>query len=380
MNTSAPKIISKYKIIKEIGKGAMGTVFLGIDESIDRYVAIKTISIGSKSQDLNEEYAQRFVLEAKALAKCTHPNIVTILEFGQEENMAFMVLEYINGPDLSQVILNKKGMSLMLALSFFTQLLKALNASHKSHIIHRDIKPENVLILNKRQIKLTDFGIAKSNNSDNLTQIGMTIGTPKYMAPEQLFSHEEIGPYTDIYSLFVLFYEMLASINDQWKYDFVEMPTIPQMAKHNNFNPNTRVPSCMVNFIDKGLKTAILDRYQSVSEVIHDLKPLLEKFKNKNSKSLKEVNPTLNLTQNHKSIITNKNLELEIDSDKFNSIRNDLSEIIGPISDLVITKSLQKTTTKTDNKTKYDKLITSIAEHIDNTELKEEFLNTWREY
>jgi serine/threonine-protein kinase len=380
MKTFAPTSISKYKIIKEIGQGAMGTVYLGIDESIDRRVAIKTISIDSKNQDLNEEYAQRFVLEAKALAKCTHPNIVTILEFGKEAQMAFMVLEYIDGPDLSQVFKNKKGMSLMLALSFFTQLIKALNTSHKSQIIHRDIKPENVLIFNKKQVKLTDFGIAKVNNSEDLTQIGMTIGTPKYMAPEQLFSHEEIGPYTDIYSLFVLLYEMLACINDQWKYDFVEMPTIPQMAKHNNFNPHTKVPSCMVDFIDKGLKTSILDRYQSVAEVINDLKPILNKFKNINSENSKDTNPTLNLTQNHKSIITNKNLELEIDTEKFNAIRDDLSEIIGPMSDLVITKSLQKTSTKTDNKAKYDKLITSIAEHIDNTELKEEFLNKWREY
>jgi len=376
MKKNTPQSISQYKIIKEIGKGAMGTVFLGIDESIERYVAIKTISIDSKSETLNKEYLRRFVQEAKALAKCTHPNIVTILEFGKENNMAFMVLEYINGPDLSQILNSKKGISLMLVVSFFTQLLKALSAAHKSKIIHRDIKPENILITKKRQIKLTDFGIAKSDNNDSLTQIGMTIGTPKYMAPEQLFSNDEIGTYTDIYSLFVLLYEMLGHVNDQNKYDFISLPTIPQMAKHNNFNPNTKVPACMVNFIDKGLKTTILDRYQNVAEVVQDLKPMLVTFKKKNNDK-DEVSD--NLTQNNESIITNKNLELEIDESKFNGIREQLSEMIGPISDLVITKSLKTTASKSDNKLKYDKFILTISDHIDNSELKEMFINNWRE-
>ncbi|MFK8011377.1 MAG: serine/threonine-protein kinase [Marinicellaceae bacterium] len=376
MKTKTPQTISQYKIIRELGQGAMGKVFLGKDESIERYVAIKTISIGSNSQTINEEYSKRFVQEAKSLAKCTHPNIVTILEFGQEKNMAFMVLEYIDGADLSQILSNQKGLSLMLVLSFFTQLLNALNASHKSNIIHRDIKPENILITKKRQLKLTDFGIAKTDNKDNLTQIGMTIGTPKYMAPEQLFSNDEIGTYTDIYSLFVLFYEMLGSVKDQHKYDFIAMPTIPQMAKHNNFNPTTRVPSCMVDFIDKGLKTTILDRYQTVSEVVQDLKPLLKILKKDGGK--KQVESSSTLTQNNESIITNKSLDLEIDKETFNAIREQLSEMIGPISDLVITKSLQKTASKSDNKAKYDRFILSISEHIDNSDLKDKFINAWR--
>lgn len=380
MKSLVPKKISKYRILKVLGQGAMGKVYLGIDDSIDRKVAIKTISIDSNSHKLTEEYAQRFVDEAKSLAKCTHPNIVTILEFGQEKKAAFMVLEYIKGPNLSHVLNNKKGVSLMQALSFFTQLLKALNVAHKSHIIHRDIKPENVLITSKGMIKLTDFGIAKTSSNDHLTQVGMTLGTPKYMAPEQLFSNEKIGPYTDIYSLFVLLFEMLGVISDQKYFDFIKLPTIPQMAKHNNFNHNTKVPSCMVSFISKGLKTAVIDRFQSISEVIVELKPIINTIKNQKIKASDTTNPLLHLTQNTLSIITNENLELEIPEDKFNAIRYDLSSTIGPIADLIIIKCLQQTAIKTDYKTKFDKLITSLAEYIEDQDLKEDFLNKWREY
>ena len=380
MNPPVPKKISKYRIIKTLGQGAMGTVYLGIDDSIERYVAIKTVSIDTNSKKLFNEYAQRFVDEAKALAKCTHPNIVTILEFGQEKQMAFMVLEYVNGPDLSQIIAHTNGITLMQALSFLTQLLKALNTTHKHSIIHRDIKPENILILNKKTVKLTDFGIAKNTNKNHLTQIGMTLGTPKYMAPEQLFNNEEIGPYTDIYSLFVLFYEMLGVVKNKEFYNFVKLPTIPQMAKHNNFDRNTKVPLCMLKFIDKGLKTSIMDRYQTVTEVIMDLKPILIEIKSLNNHSDNSPDTKTTLTQNSSSIITNSSFELEIDEDKFNEIRYDLAKIIGPISDLIITKSLQKTAIKSDIKTKFDKLITSIAEHIEKNDLKENFLNKWREY
>lgn len=380
MNNSLPKKISKYRIDRILGQGAMGTVYLAIDESIERKVAIKTISIDSKSPELNKEYSERFVEEAKALAKCTHPNIVTILEFGHENNMAFMVLEYIDGPDLSQVLSQNKNITLLQAINFLTQLLKALNAAHNSQIIHRDIKPENILIAENRTLKLTDFGIAKTNKKDHLTQVGMTLGTPKYMAPEQLFSNEKIGPYTDIYSLFVLFFEILGKVKQEGKFDFVALPTLPQMAKHNNFDSNIKVPSCMLEFIDKGLKTSVVDRYQSISEVIQELKPVLSIIKKAQAQSSKQSNPTDTLTQNRKSIITNESLELEIDQEKFIQIRDDLSAIIGPISDLIITKSLQKTAIKSNNKTKYNKLISCLSEHIENSEIKDEFLNKWRQY
>lgn len=367
-----PKSISKYRIDGVLGQGAMGLVYLGFDESIERKVAIKTISINSKSQTLNNEYGQRFEQEAKALAKCTHPNIVTILEFGYIDNMAYMVLEYVSGTNLNDVIMQTKGMGLMQVMSYFTQLLKALHAAHSSGIIHRDIKPENVLLIDGKFIKLSDFGIAKSNLDDNLTHIGMTMGTPRYMAPEQLFGTDEIGPYTDIYCLFVLLYEMLGTVNNKSNYDFVHLNTLPQMAKHNKLNSQTMIPSSMMEFIDKGLKTSYLDRFQSVSEVVAELKPILNTLKHLRTHAV--IDDEKNKTQReHVSIISanHPKMSFELSSEEFEGLRKELTHIIGPMSDFVITDAMGKNSS-------YDQFIKHIADTIEHSALKEEFLDNWR--
>lgn len=374
MNDSIPKSISKYRIDGVLGQGAMGLVYFGFDESIERKVAIKTISISSKCETQKDEYRQRFEQEAKALAKCTHPNIVTILEFGHADNMAYMVLEYISGSNLNDIINQPKGMGLMQVMSYFTQLLKALHAAHSSNIIHRDIKPENVLLVKNKIIKLTDFGIAKSHLDDNLTQIGITMGTPRYMAPEQLFGTDEIGPYTDIYCLFVMLFEMLGTVRNRENYDFTRLKTLPQMAKHNKLNSNTMIPACMIDFIDKGLKTSYLDRYQTVVEVVNDLKSILQTLKNLRTNTSHSTGQN-NSQKQHASIISGNNFELdfELDSEQFESLRQDLSHIIGAMSDFIITDAMGKSRN-------YDQFVMHIAQSIEHNTLREEFVDKWRKF
>ncbi|MBL4774334.1 MAG: serine/threonine protein kinase [Alcanivoracaceae bacterium] len=379
MTAVIPKYISKYRIDGVLGQGAMGIVYLGFDESIERKVAIKTIAISSNNESLINEYTQRFEQEAKALAKCTHPNIVTILEFGHEDKLIYMVLEYISGMNLDQFIKQTKTMGLMQVLSYFTQLLKALHAAHRRGIIHRDIKPENVLMVNHKTIKLTDFGIAKLKLNDKLTQLGMTLGTPRYMAPEQLFGNDEIGEFTDIYSLFVLLYEMLGTVKNQEHYDFVKFKTLPQIAKHNKLNNCTMIPSCMLDFIDKGLKVSYLDRFQTITSVIDQLKPILNTL-NKIRSNITQDHDNYRQKNKQNSMISGSTIsgsslefELELNNDQFDQLREYLSELIGPMSDFIITDAIKH------NKN-YDDFIMSIAEKIAHNNARENFIDTWRKY
>ncbi|WP_395374771.1 serine/threonine protein kinase [Marinicella sp. W31] len=377
MTDARPERISKYRIDGVLGQGAMGIVYLGFDESIERKVAIKTISIDSKDEKMAAEYTQRFNEEAKALAKCTHPNIVTILEFGHDEEKAYIVMEFVDGLNLGQLLNRTKGLSLMRVMNYFTQLLKALHTAHAHNIVHRDIKPDNVLLVNNKTVKLTDFGIAKSTVNDGLTQIGMTVGTPRYMAPEQLYGSEDIGPHTDVYCLFVLLYEMLAHVHDGKHYNITKIPTIPQLAKHNKFDFNTMVPECMVEFISKGLKVAHVDRYASVAEVVKALKPILQTLKKlaenhqeQSESGTSAAQAVVSGISTQGTVITQPEDELVIDEDQFNAIRNDLSELMGPMADYMITQALKYSR-------QHNAFIHSLAEKIENDEARQQFAARW---
>ena len=381
MTNASPEKISKYRIDGVLGQGAMGIVYLGYDESIERKVAIKTISIDSKDEKMAAEYTERFNQEAKALAKCTHPNIVTILEFGHDEEKAYMVMEFVDGLNLGQLLARTKGLSLMRVMNYFTQLLKALHMAHSHNIIHRDIKPDNVLLVNNKTVKLTDFGIAKSTVNDGLTQVGMTVGTPRYMAPEQLYGSEDIGAHTDVYCLFVLLYEMLAHVKDGHHYNMTRVPTIPQLAKHNKFDASTMVPDCMVDFISTGLKVAHVDRYATVADVVKALKPILQTLK-KQAENIQEQSesgtsqvssmaPEMSSDiSSQGTVITQPDDELVIDEEQFNAIRNDLSELMGPMADYMITQALKFSR-------QHNEFIHSLAEKIENDEARQEFAARW---
>ena len=279
MTHQVPEQISKYRIKGVLGQGAMGIVYLGHDEQIDRQVAIKTIAAEAKSAAADADFVARFVQEAKLLAKCNHPNIVTILDFGQQGQMAYMVMEYIKGPSLKDLLKKQRKIPLLKVMSMFVQLLKALHVAHRNGIIHRDLKPENVLLESGKVLKLTDFGIAKSSENQNMTQIGVAVGTPRYMAPEQMFGTDEVGAYTDVYSLFVMLYELMGHVKAIEMYDGAVLPQLNQMAKHNQFNSKTLIPVVLHEFMLKGLSVGYKDRFTSVAEVVSALKPLMNALK-----------------------------------------------------------------------------------------------------
>ncbi len=199
--------IRDYKIIKKLGEGGMGTVYLARDEMLEREVAIKILDpILTK----DSQFTDRFRHEAKVQASLIHPNIVTLYNYFYEDNNYCMVMEYIDGVTLKQLITSVGPLPEQRAIWIFNQMLEAVGYAHKKGIIHRDIKPSNILITGDDTVKILDFGIAKILQDKGLTKTGTKMGTIYYMSPEQIKAVKDIDNRTDIYSLGVTFYEMLS--------------------------------------------------------------------------------------------------------------------------------------------------------------------------
>jgi TPR repeat protein/tRNA A-37 threonylcarbamoyl transferase component Bud32 len=201
--------LGRYLLRREIGRGAMGIVYEAYDEVLERVIALKTINAGMIDADERAATLERFSREAKAAARITHPNIVTIFDFGVVGDTAYIAMEMIEAPSLKQKLREMGRVELRDADRIVTQLLDALGAAHRGRIVHRDIKPSNIMVLQGGQIKVADFGIARIEASSTLTQTGTALGTPSYMAPEQLRGLPVDGR-ADLFSAGVVLYEMLS--------------------------------------------------------------------------------------------------------------------------------------------------------------------------
>ena len=201
-------VIPQIEILELLAKGGMGAVYKGRQKSLDRLVAVKILP----PDNHDAAFAERFTREARALAKLNHPNIVAIHDFGNANGLFYFVMEYVEGANLRH-LLKEKAFAAKDALAIVPQLCDALQFAHDEGIVHRDIKPENILIDKKGRVKIADFGLAKllghEHIDDNLTATHQVMGTIKYMAPEQMEGAKDIDHRADIYSLGVVFYELL---------------------------------------------------------------------------------------------------------------------------------------------------------------------------
>ena len=203
----AETLIGKYEIRRELGRGGMGVVYEGYDRDLTRSVAIKTLAAHLAQE---EEFVKRFVREARAIAQLSHPNIVTIHEIGAQGGAPFIVMEYVKGHALSQYIARTGRIETRRALEIARQVALALAEAHRCNIIHRDIKPANIMLTESGRVKVMDFGLAKICGAGaSLTAAGTALGTPLYMSPEQ-WKGVQVDARTDIYSLGVVLFEMLA--------------------------------------------------------------------------------------------------------------------------------------------------------------------------
>jgi serine/threonine protein kinase len=198
--------LGKYKIVEVLGKGAMGVVYKGFDPVIERHVALKTIRKELVDRDSSEIVA-RFKTEAQAGGRLTHPGIVAVYEYGEDELTAFIAMEYVSGRGLRDYFAKQERFGLQDMMSIMGQLLDALDYAHERGVVHRDIKPANLIITESGKLKIADFGIARLDNS-NLTQMGAVMGTPSHMSPEQ-FAGLPVDRRTDIFSAGVVLYELL---------------------------------------------------------------------------------------------------------------------------------------------------------------------------
>ena len=199
--------LGKYEIKRPLGRGAMGTVYEGWDPIIARRVAIKTVRLPDASDPETEEALARFRREAQAAGRLTHPNIVGVFDYGETSDLAYIVMEYVDGPPLKDLLDKHERFVLADIVRIMEDLLAGLQFSHERGVVHRDIKPANVMLTAAGQAKIADFGIARIESS-SMTQAGTVLGTPAYMSPEQ-FMGQVVDARTDIYSSGVLLYQLL---------------------------------------------------------------------------------------------------------------------------------------------------------------------------
>jgi len=200
--------IGRYKIVRELGRGAMGVVYHAIDPNIGRAVAIKTIQLGgSRPPDEQNRLRERLFREARSAGVLSHPGIVTIYDVEQQGDLAYIAMEYVDGPTLDQ-LLSEQPLAPERMCSLLGQTAVALDYAHQKGIVHRDIKPANVMIAADGTVKITDFGIAKVTASEQFTMTGSIVGTPHYMSPEQV-QGQPVDGRSDQFSLAVIAYEML---------------------------------------------------------------------------------------------------------------------------------------------------------------------------
>src|SRR3954463_14529951 len=259
-----PQKIGKYEIQGVLGKGGMGSVYRGFDTAISRAVAIKAITKALLGEEDLKHIMQRFRHEAQAVGRLVHPGIVQIYDYGEDHEVAYIVMELVNGKTLAQHLQQEVGYEIREVGEIIRQLLDGLGHAHAAGVIHRDVKPSNILINNDGRIKVSDFGIARIESSQ-LTQVGDVLGTPHYMAPEQ-FMGTDIGLQADLYSVGVIAYELLTG-----RKPFIgnSAAVMHQVLNKAPDNPSTLNPN-LSPLIDRVLQRALAkkrdDRFLSARE------------------------------------------------------------------------------------------------------------------
>jgi serine/threonine-protein kinase len=268
------KKIGKYAIESEIGRGAMGVVYKGLDPVINRHVAIKTISIRGTDSEGNELSA-RFKQEAQAAGRLNHPGIVSVYEYGEDGDLAFIAMELVEGHTLADLTRQQTPLSFEEVSNLIIKVLEALQYAHSNGVVHRDIKPSNIMRTDSGDVKITDFGIARIESSE-LTQTGTVMGTLGYMSPEQLMGRQ-VDYRSDIFSCGILFYELLTGESA-----FLGTNTASTMYKivHTELPPASKicptVPASFDPVLAKALAKNPKERFGSAQEFVQAIKAIIQ--------------------------------------------------------------------------------------------------------
>ena len=307
------KINDRYEIIKSIGEGGMANVYLAYDTILDRRVAIKVLR-GDLSND--EKFVRRFQREALSASSLSHPNIVEMYDVGEDNGIYYIVMEYIEGVTLKQLIKKRGALTLSEAIDIMLQITDGISQAHDSYIIHRDLKPQNIMIKEDGTIKITDFGIAMALNSTQLTQTNSVMGSVHYLPPEQA-SGKGSTIRSDIYSMGILFYEILTGSLPFKGENAVEIALkqmrdeIPSVRKKN-----PAIPQSVENVIIKATAKNPKNRYSDSKEMHADLLTVLNDDR-VNEPKIAFKYPEHEVDENTKTIsVVKKKTEEELKDDK----------------------------------------------------------------
>ena len=268
MLSKGQKINERYEILKSIGEGGMANVYLAHDTILDRDVAIKVLR-GDLEND--EKFIRRFQREAKSVSDLSHPNIVEVFDVGEEDGQHYIVMEYIDGKTLKQLVQKRGALTVPEVIDIMSQLTDGLGQAHDAYIIHRDIKPQNIMILDNGIIKITDFGIAMSMNATQLTQTNSVMGSVHYLPPEQA-GGKGATTKSDIYSAGILMYELLTG-SVPFKGDNAVEIALKQMKERipSIRKQNPLIPQSVENIVLKATAKNPKNRYDSIHQMHDDL-------------------------------------------------------------------------------------------------------------
>ncbi len=276
INKSGEKpILGRYRIEKVLGRGAMGTVYLGVDPKINRQVAIKTLDYSQIEPAELPDVKARFFREAEAAGKLSHPHIVTVYDVGEEADLAYMAMELLEGADLSQYCDKKERLAPQDILEIGAQIAGALEYAHLNGVVHRDIKPANIMLAKTGQVKVADFGVARVISSSR-TETGVVLGTPSYMSPEQV-AGKKVDGRSDLFSLGVVFYELLSGQKPFVADSLAALMYNISNAKYPDLESICPgLPQGFYQIVDKLLSKAVSRRYKSADLLQRDIFDLLE--------------------------------------------------------------------------------------------------------
>ncbi|MFC1891349.1 CHASE2 domain-containing serine/threonine-protein kinase [Thermodesulfobacteriota bacterium] len=281
--------VGRYAILGELGKGSMGIVYKAQDPKINRLVAIKTIRFSDEfDEDVIQEIKERFFREAEIAGQLSHPSIVTIHDVGEDRELTYMAMEFLEGEDLDKFIVKENLLPFRKVLDIVTRVAEALDFAHNAEVIHRDIKPANVMLLNSGQVKVTDFGIAKAISSSR-TKTGVILGTPNYMSPEQIMG-QKIDSKSDIFSLGVLFFQLITGelpFHGDNLSNLLYQITQVEHPSPKRFNP--KIPKICEQILNKALAKTPANRFNTAGEFAKIVKALGSKIDQlKKSKDVKK--------------------------------------------------------------------------------------------
>ena len=325
-----PETIGKYRITRALGKGAMGMVYEGFDPVIERRVAIKTILSEYLEACEMEDATARFKREAQAGGRLQHPGIVGVYEYADEKDMAYIVMEYVEGRELKRVMADGPKLELIDVFEIMKQLLSALDYSHKQGVVHRDIKPANVMIVSGNKVKVMDFGIARIASS-SLTQVGTVVGTPTHMSPEQLMGLQADGR-ADLWSSGVLLYEMLTGVSPF-------LAETPAVVMHKVLQTDPKPPSTLSPGLPAGFDAVLAralakkadDRFQTATEMQAAILQVL-RFKSGTGSSMRRPEPRAATAVRAASA-------LSLSPEALAEVERSLSRHVGPLAKLLVKRT-----------------------------------------